>query len=104
MEPENSAVLSGEKPGPHKIQGIGGGFIPKIYDSSVVDEVLKVSDDDAIKYTKEIALKEGILVGISSGAAVCAAIEIGKKHGKGKKVLAIAPDGGEKYISMGIYD
>ena len=104
MEPENSAVLSGEKPGPHKIQGIGGGFIPKIYDSSVVDEVLKVSDDDAIKYTKEIALKEGILVGISSGAAVCAAIEIGKKLGKGKKVLAIAPDGGEKYISMGIYD
>ena len=102
--PENSAVLSGGKPGPHNIQGIGGGFIPKIYDASVVDEIFKVSDDDAFKITKDIALKEGVLVGISSGAAVYAAIEIAKRIGKGKKVLAIAPDGGEKYISMGIFD
>ena len=104
IEPENSAVLSGGKPGPHNIQGIGGGFIPKIYDASVVDEIFKVSDDDAFKITKDIALKEGVLVGISSGAAVYAAIEIAKRIGKGKKVLAIAPDGGEKYISMGIFD
>ena len=104
VEPKESAVLSGEEPGPHNIQGIGGGFIPRIYDANVVDEIFKVDQKKAIECTKEFSLKEGVLVGISSGAAIYAAIEIAKKLGKGKKVLAIAPDGGEKYISTGIFD
>lgn len=104
IEPKSSAVISGEKAGAHKIQGIGAGFIPELYDESVIDEVVLVSDLDSLVTTKEFAEKEGILVGISSGAAIYAAIEIAKQVGKGKKVLAIAPDGGEKYISMGIYD
>lgn len=104
LEPKTSAVLSGEKAGPHNIQGIGGGFVPGNYDKNVVDDIIKVSDEDAFKVTKDFAQKEGILVGISSGAAIFAALELAKKVGKGKKILAIAPDGGEKYISMGIYD
>ena len=104
VEPKSSPVLSGGKSGSHKIQGIGAGFIPKIYDENYVDEVFKVSDEDAIKTTKDFAIEEGVLVGISSGAAIYAALQIAKKLGKGKKVLAIAPDGGEKYISMGIYE
>lgn len=104
LEPKTSAVLSGEKAGPHNIQGIGGGFVPGNYNKDVVDDIVKVSDEDAFKITKEFAQKEGILVGISSGAAIFAALELAKKVGKGKKILAIAPDGGEKYISMGIYD
>ena len=104
IEPKSSAVISGEKAGAHKIQGIGAGFIPELYDESVIDEVVLVSDSDSLSTTKEFAEKEGILVGISSGAAIYAAIEIAKKVGKGKKILAIAPDGGEKYISMGIYE
>lgn len=104
VEPAASPVLSGGKPGPHKIQGIGAGFVPLNYDESVVDEIVKVEDGDAFKTAKAFAENEGVLVGISSGAAIYAAIELAKKLGKGKKVLAIAPDGGEKYISMGIYD
>lgn len=104
VEPANSPVLSGGKPGAHKIQGIGAGFIPAIYNGEYVDEIMTVSDINAFKSAKEFAEKEGVLIGISSGAAVYAAIEIAKTLGKGKKVLAIAPDGGEKYISMGIYD
>ncbi|MGL5352291.1 MAG: cysteine synthase A [Clostridium sp.] len=104
VEPENSPVLSGGKPGPHKIQGIGAGFVPTVYEKEFIDEIIKVSDVDAFKAAKDFAEKEGILVGISSGAVICVAIEIAKKLGKGKKVLAIAPDGGEKYISMGIYE
>ena len=104
VEPENSPVLSGGKPGSHKIQGIGAGFIPSIYNKEYVDEIVKVSDANALKTAKEFAITEGILVGISSGAAIYAAIEIAKKIGKGKKVLVVSPDGGEKYISMGIYD
>ena len=104
IEPKSSAVISGGKAGAHKIQGIGAGFIPELYDESVIDEVVLVSDSDSLSTTKEFAEKEGILVGISSGAAIYAAIEIAKKVGKGKKILAIAPDGGEKYISMGIYE
>lgn len=103
IEPKKSAVIEGGKPGPHNIQGIGAGFIPSIYDGSVIDEIIAVLDEDAIKTAKEFVEKEGLLLGISSGAAIYAAIEIAKKIGKGKKVLAIAPDGGEKYISMGIY-
>ena len=104
VEPSNSQVISGKNPGPHKIQGIGAGFIPQNYKNEYVDKVVAVSDEDAIKTAVDFAKNEGILVGISSGAAIYAAINIAKKLGKGKKVLAIAPDGGEKYISMGIYE
>lgn len=104
VEPEKSPVISGGKAGAHKIQGIGAGFVPKIYNSEYIDKVITVSDEDALRTTKEFAINEGILVGISSGAAIYAAMKIAKRLGKGKKVLAIAPDGGEKYISMGIYD
>lgn len=104
VEPANSPVLSGGNPGGHKIQGIGAGFVPGIYEKEYIDEIVKVKDEDAFKTAKSVAETEGILVGISSGAAIYAAIEIAKKLGKGKKVLAIAPDGGEKYISMGLYE
>ena len=104
IEPKTSAVISGGKPGAHNIQGIGAGFIPSIYDESVIDEVIAVSDSNSIKTTKEFVDKEGILLGISSGAAIYVAMQIAKKIGKGKKVLAIAPDGGEKYISIGIFN
>lgn len=104
VEPSNSQVLSGKNPGPHKIQGIGAGFIPGNYKGEYVDKVVAVTDNNAIETAVNFAKQEGILIGISSGAAIYAAIEIAKKLGKGKKVLAIAPDGGEKYISMGIYE
>ena len=104
VEPANSQVLVGKNPGPHKIQGIGAGFIPAIYNGEYVDEIMAVKDEDAINTAVEFARKEGILIGISSGAAVFTALKIAKNLGKGKKVLAIAPDGGEKYISMGIYE
>ena len=104
VEPSNSQVIAGKKPGAHKIQGIGAGFIPQNYKAEYVDNVVPVTDEDAIRTAVEFAKKEGILVGISSGAAIYTAIEIAKKLGKGKKVLALSPDGGEKYISMGIHD
>lgn len=104
VEPIKSPVLSGGRAGAHKIQGLGSGFIPEIYNPEIIDEVVNVSDEDAYRVTKLISEKEGILLGISSGAAIYVALEMAKKLGKGKKVLAIAPDGGEKYISMGIYD
>ena len=103
VEPKSSPVISGGNPGAHKIQGIGAGFIPGIYEGKYVDEVMTVDDNDAIRTAVEFAEKESVLIGISSGAAVYAAIEIAKTIGAGKKVLAIAPDGGENYISMGIY-
>ena len=104
VEPEKSQVLAGKGPGAHKIPGIGAGFIPSIYNGEYVDEIIAVSDQDALKTAVEFARKEGVLIGISSGAALFAAMQVAKKLGKGKKVLAIAPDGGEKYISMGIYE
>ncbi|MBU3185706.1 cysteine synthase A [Clostridium estertheticum] len=104
VEPAKSPVLSGGEPGPHKIQGIGAGFTPDIYDSSVIDEIMQITDEEAFEIAKRLAKEEGILVGISTGANVAAAIKIAKKLGKGKKVVTVAPDGGEKYISMGIYD
>ena len=103
VEPKNSPVISGGNPGAHKIQGIGAGFIPGIYERKYIDEVMTVDDNDAIRTAVEFAEKESVLIGISSGAAVYVAMEIAKTIGVGKKVLAIAPDGGEKYISMGIY-
>ena len=104
VEPSNSQVIGGKKPGAHKIQGIGAGFIPQNYKAEYVDKVVHVSDEDAIKTAIRFSREEGILVGISSGAAIFVALEIAKKLGKGKKVLALSPDGGEKYISMGIYE
>ena len=97
-------MLSGGNPGGHKIQGIGAGFIPSIYEKDFVDEIIQVKDEDAFKTAKSFAQKEGVLVGISAGAAIYAAIEVARKLGKGKKVLVVAPDGGEKYISMGLFD
>lgn len=104
VEPKKSPVLSGGRAGAHKIQGLGSGFIPEIYNPEIIDAVVNVSDEDAYRVTKLVAEKEGILLGISSGAAIHVALEMAKKLGKEKKILAIAPDGGEKYISMGIYD
>ena len=104
VEPKNSQVLSGGKPGPHKIQGIGAGFVPSIYKPEYVDEIRVVSDEEAFEGARDFAANEGVLVGISAGSAIFTAIQIAKEIGAGKKVLAIAPDGGEKYISMGLYD
>ncbi len=104
VEPAESAVLSGGQPGPHKIQGIGTGFVPKVLDRDVITEVIAVAGDDAIKTAREVAYQEGFLVGISSGAAVNAALQVAKKLGKGKKVLAILPDNGERYLSTALYD
>ena len=104
VEPSESPVLSGGKAGPHKIQGIGAGFIPKIYDSAYVDEVITVSSEEAFDMVRKVLENEGIFLGISSGASICAALKIGKKLGKGKKVLVLSPDGGEKYMSMDIIE
>lgn len=100
VEPEASAVLSGEQPGKHVIQGIGAGFVPNNYENDVVDEVIKISNDEALEFSKYLSKEEGLFLGISSGANVAAAYKLAKKLGKGKKVLTISPDGGEKYLSI----
>ncbi|EHN15691.1 cysteine synthase A [Clostridium sporogenes] len=104
VEPHNSPVISGGKAAPHKIQGIGAGFVPEVYERDVVDEVMTITDEESYEYARRFGTEEGILVGISSGANIAAAIKIAKKLGKGKKVVTVAPDGGEKYISTGLYD
>ena len=103
VEPDTSAVISGDAPGPHKIQGIGAGFIPHNYLGEYVDEVIQVSSEEAAESAKELLLKEGLFVGISTGANIAALAKLTKKYGKDIKVATISPDGGEKYLSTGIY-
>ena len=105
VEPESSAVLSGEPAGTHKIQGIGAGFVPKTFSREAVDEIFKVPNDAAILTSRKLAATEGLLVGISSGAAAYAAAELAKKpENKGKKIVALLPDTGERYLSTILYD
>lgn len=103
VEPAESAILSGNQPGPHKIQGIGTGFVPAVLDVEIFDEVLAVSSEDAMATAREVGVKEGILVGISSGAAINAALRVAQTLGAGKKVLTIVPDNGERYLSTALY-
>jgi cysteine synthase A len=103
VEPKDSPVLSGGKPGPHKLQGLGAGFIPDTLDTKIYDEVILVGTEEAFEASRRAAREEGILGGISSGAAIAAAVQVAKKLGKGKKVLAIIPDNGERYLSTPLY-
>ena len=104
VEPEGSAVLSGGDPGPHRIQGIGAGFIPDVLRTDLIDEVIAVSDDDAADTTRRLARLEGILAGISSGAAVWAALQVaGRQGNRGKMVVALLPDTGERYLSTWLF-
>lgn len=105
VEPEGSPVLSGGKAGPHKLQGIGAGFIPKTYNAEVVDKVIRIKDEDAMRTARELALKEGLLVGISSGAAAFAALQLAQKEAyKGKNIVVLLPDTGERYLSTELFN
>jgi len=103
VEPTDSAILSGKEAGPHKIQGIGAGFVPKVLDTDIYDEIITVTNDQAYDTAREAARLEGLLGGVSSGAALYAAKQVAKKLGKGKKVLAIIPSNGERYLSTPLY-
>ena len=103
VEPAGSPVLSGGNPGPHKIAGIGAGFYPGVLNTKIYNEVIPVTDDDAAEMTRRLALEEGMFAGISSGAAVCAALKVASRLGKGKKVVVILPDLGERYLSTGLF-
>jgi len=100
VEPQASAVLSGKEGGPHKIQGIGAGFIPEVLNREIIDRIISVSDNDAFRAARELATKEGLFVGISAGAAAWAALKVAEELGEGKTVTVIFPDGGEKYFSV----
>lgn len=103
VEPKNSAVLSGGKPGAHRIQGIGAGFIPQVLNQSIVDEIITVTDEDSYNTLKKLAKEEGLLIGISSGAAVWAALKVARELGKGKTVVTVLPDTGDRYVSLEPY-
>lgn len=103
VEPAASPVLAGGKPGPHKIQGIGAGFIPGILNTSIYDEIIAVENEDAFETSRRVAKEEGILGGISSGAAIFAALQVAKELGAGKRVVAIVPSNGERYLSTPLY-
>jgi len=105
VEPEDSPVLSGGQPGPHKIQGIGAGFVPPVLNMEIIDEVVRVKGEDAGDAARELALKEGILVGISSGAALKAGLDIARREGmEGKTVVVLLPDSGERYLSTWLFE
>ncbi|HZG87578.1 cysteine synthase A [Paenibacillus sp.] len=104
VEPAASPVLSGGKPGPHKIQGIGAGFVPQILNTEIYNEVITVENEDAFATSRRVAKEEGILGGISSGAAIFAALQVAKKLGKGKRVVAVVPSNGERYLSTPLYN
>lgn len=104
VEPDSSAVLSGEKPGPHKIQGIGAGFIPEVMDTSLIDEIVRITNDEALKVGGEFGRRTGVLVGISSGAAVAAAIKLAQREeNAGKNIVIILPDSGDRYLSTSMF-
>jgi cysteine synthase A len=105
VEPKDSPVLSGGKAGPHKIQGIGAGFVPEVLNVKIIDEIIQVSNDDAMETARQLAAKEGILGGVSSGAALWAAIQISQRpDNKGKTIVVILPDTGERYISTEMFE
>lgn len=104
VEPENSAVISGNQAGSHKIQGIGAGFIPEVLKTDVIDRIEKVTNEEAFKTAKDLAVKEGILAGISTGAAVAAALKLAKEASSEQRIVVIAPDTGERYLSTGVFN
>ncbi|MEF2967578.1 cysteine synthase A [Paenibacillus sp. M1] len=104
VEPKGSPVLSGGEPGPHKLVGTSPGFVPPILNKDIYDEIVQVADEDALGTVRRLAALEGILVGPSSGASVWAALQLARRLGKGRRILCIAPDTGERYLSMGIFD
>lgn len=105
VEPHSSSVLSGNNPGPHKIQGIGAGFVPKILDKEIYDEILRIKDDEAFAASRLLVQKDGVLVGISSGAAVAAAIKLARRpENEGKNIVVLLPDTGERYLSTPLYN
>lgn len=104
IEPVDSAVISGEGPGPHKIQGIGAGFIPGVLNTDIIDRVVKIDNDEAMEASRRVAREEGLLVGISSGASIAVALKLAKELGKGKRVVTIAPDTGERYLSTELFE